>query len=113
MIRPTLFYHLQDFETEQALVQLEGAQTYNKLRSTDDLSWISQLEANRIDVAIIELPRLSREDYLALLESSAIADVEFIFSPMACRILTSINSCPNTRATISVSPSICRCCAKP
>ena len=79
MIRPTLFYHLQDFETEQALVQLEGAQTYNKLRSTDDLSWISQLEANRIDVAIIELPRLSREDYLALLESSAIADVEFIF----------------------------------
>ena len=76
MIRPTLFYHLQDVETEQALVKLEGAQTYNKLRSSDDLSWISQLEANRIDVAIIELPRLSREDYLALLESSAIADVE-------------------------------------
>ena len=39
MIRPTLFYHLQDVETEQALVKLEGAQTYNKLRSSDDLSY--------------------------------------------------------------------------
>lgn len=79
MIRPTLFYHVQDLEIEQALVQLDGAQTFNKLRSIDDLSWISQLEANRIDVAIIELPRLSREDYLGLLETNAISDVEFIF----------------------------------
>ena len=79
MTRPTLFYHLHDIGSEQALIQLEGAKEFNKLRSVDDISWLAQLESNRIDVAIIELPRLSHEDYLSLIESAAMTHIEFIF----------------------------------
>src|SRR5690606_16879126 len=79
MTRPTLFYHLHDIGTEQALIQLEGAKEFNKLRSVDDISWLAQLESNRIDVAIIELPRLSHEDYLSLIESATMTHIEFIF----------------------------------
>lgn len=79
MARPTLFYHLQDVGAEQALVRLAGAAEFNKMRSVDELSWLSQLEANPIDVAIIELAHLSREDYLGLMNNAALANIEFIF----------------------------------
>ena len=67
MARLTLFYHLQDVGAEQAIIELAGAADFNKLRSVDDLPWIEQLGANHVDVAIIELSSLSREDYLVLL----------------------------------------------
>lgn len=79
MARPTLFYHLQDLGAEQALVQLEGALHFNKLRSIDDLPWLAQLEANHVDVAVIEFPCLSHEDYLDLMKNAAMSGIEFIF----------------------------------
>ncbi|MCS6099306.1 sigma-54 interaction domain-containing protein [Shewanella baltica] len=79
MARLTLFYHLQDVNAEQAILELAGAADFNKLRSVDDLPWIEQLEANHVDVAIIELSSLSREDYLGLLDNVALSNIEFIF----------------------------------
>jgi len=79
MARLTLFYHLQDVNAEQAIIELAGTADFNKLRSVDDLPWIEQLEANHIDVAIIELSSLSREDYLGLLDNTALSNIEFIF----------------------------------
>lgn len=79
MARLTLFYHLQDVNAEQAIIELAGAADFNKLRSVDDLPWIEQLEANHVDVAIIELSSLSREDYLGLLDNTALSNIEFIF----------------------------------
>ncbi|SUI71677.1 sigma-54 interaction domain-containing protein [Shewanella baltica] len=79
MARLTLFYHLQDVNAEQAILELAGAADFNKLRSVDDLPWIEQLEANHVDVAIIELSSLSREDYLGLLDNAALSNIEFIF----------------------------------
>lgn len=79
MARLTLFYHLQDVNAEQAILELAGAADFNKLRSVDDLPWIEQLEANHVDVAIIELSSLSREDYLGLLDNAAFSNIEFIF----------------------------------
>ncbi|MDT3318275.1 sigma-54 dependent transcriptional regulator [Shewanella sp. SP1S2-4] len=79
MARLTLFYHLQDVNAEQAILELAGAADFNKLRSVDDLPWIEQLEVNHVDVAIIELSSLSREDYLGLLDNVALSNIEFIF----------------------------------
>ncbi|MBW3514745.1 sigma-54 dependent transcriptional regulator [Shewanella oncorhynchi] len=79
MARLTLFYHLQDVGAEQAIIELAGAADFNKLRSVDDLPWIEQLGANHVDVAIIELSSLSREDYLVLLDNTAMSNIEFIF----------------------------------
>lgn len=79
MARPTLFYHLQDLGAEQALIQLDGALAFNKLRSVDDSPWLAQLEANHVDVAVIEFPLLSREDYQGLMENAAMSGIEFIF----------------------------------
>lgn len=79
MARLTLFYHLQDVNAEQAILELAGAADFNKLRSVDDLPWIEQLEANHVDVAIIELSSLSREDYLGLLDNVVLSNIEFIF----------------------------------
>lgn len=79
MVRPVLFYHLRDPASAQAYTALEGAQAFNKIRSLDHEPWLAQLAAQHVDVALIELTLLSQEDYLSLIESGLMSDIDFIF----------------------------------
>lgn len=79
MVRPTLFYHLQDPKAERALMRSSGAAHFDKIASIATESWLSQLENIQVDVALISNPQLSNEDYLKLVNSAIMSDREFIF----------------------------------
>lgn len=79
MGRPVLFYHLRQPQTQTQLLQVAASQHFNKIASSVDQPWLTQLEDNAADVAIIELANLSQQDYLDIANSALMSDIEFIF----------------------------------
>jgi DNA-binding NtrC family response regulator len=79
MTRPILFCHLQDREAELALMRSSAADNFEIVTSKPSCSWLSQLETEKVDVALISNPQLSQQDYLKLIESDIMSNMEFIF----------------------------------